>query len=534
MKMIRKNQIGFLFVLFILVSGCAPQFQVKPAKENAWYDKMQLSALHTDHLSYHTSIFLHDYLLQDDYQKNPLQTLTDFDRSIGENLSRDNLFAMAELCYNLAKSEKKDFTLQSKLYLTSARYAYAYLFEEIGGSLPERIDPRYRLACDFYNRSLAQGIHIMLEHQIDLDAIGRKLALLNGSVYIQKAESDLLFHPQDFERLLDPYQYEINGIEFVHRQYGLGAPFIALKTVSAKDLSVGVEETYKSSIQLAYPATLIVRFLHPIALHATGATETAISELYDPTRYDHVEINADKIPLESDFTTPLAYKIAQGKTYSGFLAMLNIQEQERRQGLYLLQPYDPQKIPVVFIHGLMSYPQTWIPMINSLLSDTALHQKYQFWFYAYPTGNPIIINAHRLRQTLLQTKAGLDPEGDDVCFNRMVLIGHSMGGVLSQLMVQSSPDGLWDLATRSKRTIDELDISEEYKTYFHQLLEFQPLPFVTRVVFMATPHRGSDTADTFIGRLGVSLVSLPMHTVNMFKTTLKALGNENIRTCLQG
>ena len=94
MKMIRKNQIGFLFVLFILVSGCAPQFQVKPAKENAWYDKMQLSALHTDHLSYHTSIFLHDYLLQDDYQKNPLQTLTDFDRSIGENLSRDNLLSL--------------------------------------------------------------------------------------------------------------------------------------------------------------------------------------------------------------------------------------------------------------------------------------------------------------------------------------------------------------------------------------------------------------------------------------------------------
>ena len=535
MKIFAKKQIlsNFLvlsiFLYLLLLLGCAPQYRIKHAKENAWYDMMHMNVSNSKQLSYYTTFFLHDYLLEESYKKDPLQTLINFDRSICENLERDNLFSMAELCFSLAKVQKKDFKLQIKLYLTSSRYAYAYLFEEIGNSLPEQHDPRYRLACDFYNRSLSKCISIMIEHNIRLDNIERKLALLNGYVYISKAESDRLFNIQDYELLLDSYNYEIKGIDFVHRKYGLGAPLIALKSVSTKEISFGMEKRYKENIQLSYPATAILRYQDSICVHTQGKTENAIGELYDPTRYDFVSIKEQKIPLESDFTTPLAYEISQFKMYSGIMAMFRVQDYEKRLGLYLLQPYDKNKIPVVFIHGLMSQPYTWVPMINSLLSDTALHKKYQFWFYGYSTGNPIMINANHLRQTLLEARSRLDPKGDDANFDRMVLVGHSMGGLLAKLMVQSNPKDLWYQLSKTDQPIDKLDISDDYKTYLHQQYEYEPLPFVSRVVFMATPHSGALMADNFLGRLGISLISLPNNTTNMIKNTLTALGNKNIR-----
>jgi hypothetical protein len=46
-----------------------------------------------------------------------------------------------------------------------------------------------------------------------------------------------------------------------------------------------------------------------------------------------------------------------------------------RTGLYLLEPYDPDQIPVVFIHGLMSVPHMWVPTIKAIQSDPEPHIK---------------------------------------------------------------------------------------------------------------------------------------------------------------
>lgn len=516
-----------LFVMLWIFSGCAPQYQVMRAQENLWHDMMHESALHTSQLSYYTKWFLYNYQLRDDFKKNPILTLIELDRTLCENLLRDNLFSMAELCFYQANQEKKDYELQLKLYMTASRYAYAFLFERIADSCPDPYDPRFRMACDFYNRSLAKCIGIILTHKTIFDAVERKLSFLNGDVYIQWTDEDRLFQPSDFELWLDPYDYKTKGIEFVHRKYGIGAPLIAIKTISYEELSIRVGDSIKDDIQLTYPKSFILRYRDSICEHATEKTETAIGELYDPTRDDYVEIGEKKIPIESDFTMPIAYRLSHETTYDSVMAMLNTRDYEKKQGLFFLQPFDPNKIPIVFIHGLMSSPYTWVEMFNTLFVDPSLHKKYQFWFYCYPTGDPIIVNADRLRQTLLRTKSILDPVGDNVYFNQMVLVGHSMGGILTKMMVQSSPKDLWNAYTKSDLSIDQLAIPGEYKDYYHRLFEFEPLPFVTRVIFMSTPHRGSRMADSFVGQLGASMISLPSYGVKMIKTTLAAVENEN-------
>ena len=69
----------------------------------------------------------------------------------------------------------------------------------------------------------------------------------------------------------------------------------------------------------------------------------------------------------------------------------------------MLEPYDPDRIPVILIHGLTSIPQMWVPTISAIESDPELRGRYQFWVFAYPTGDPIALSALKLRESLAQS-----------------------------------------------------------------------------------------------------------------------------------
>jgi hypothetical protein len=148
-------------------------------------------------------------------------------------------------------------------------------------------------------------------------------------------------------------------------------------------------------------------------------------------------------------------------------------------------------------------------MLNELLRDPVIQSQYQFMLYMYPTGVPIPIAAAGLRDSLVQAKMMYDPDGREPQFDRMVLLGHSMGGVLSRTMAVSSSDQFWRLY--SDRSFDDIlgprEVLDELRRYFF----FEPLPFVSRVVFLATPHRGSDMSRGVVGRVGTSLISDPDH-----------------------
>ena len=112
-----------------------------------------------------------------------------------------------------------------------------------------------------------------------------------------------------------------------------------------------------------------------------------------------------------------------------------------------------RKIPVVLIHGLWANPWSWARMIESLEADPALRDRYQFWTFGYSTGDPIPIRP-LLRRDLDEVRQKFDPDGSDTAFDRMVLVGHSMGGLLAKMMVQDSGTRLWQLI--SDRPVDEL------------------------------------------------------------------------------
>src|SRR4051812_18628498 len=176
-------------------------------------------------------------------------------------------------------------------------------------------------------------------------------------------------------------------------------------------------------------------------------------------------------------------------------------------GLALARPYSRGKIPVILIHGLGSSPKSWAPMIEALEADPSLRERYQFWTFDYATCAPILYSAHLLRQDLRAARGRLDPDRTDSAFDHMVLIGHSMGGLLAKMMAQDSRSNLWEL--RSPQPFEKLVGPPEDRDLLREVVFFKSRPEVRRLIFIATPHRGSRLDRGIIRRVGGRLCRLP-------------------------
>ena len=251
-------------------------------------------------------------------------------------------------------------------------------------------------------------------------------------------------------------------------------------------------------VGLAVPVTAALDFT-PSAPGA-GRVRDATLALYDPTRRTTVRVAGAQRPLAADFGAPLAYYPEPGLLL-GFMAMIRPEKYENRAGLYMLEPYDPDRIPVILIHGLTSIPQMWVPTISAIESDPELRGRYQFWVFAYPTGDPIALSALKLRESLAQVYQ-LYPKTKD-----MVLISHSMGGLLSQMQAVTTRRVLWDDVFQGDA--DRLYAKVPADNVVKRALIFDANPRVHRIVFICVPHRGSDLATNWIGSFGIGLISLP-------------------------
>ena len=98
--------------------------------------------------------------------------------------------------------------------------------------------------------------------------------------------------------------------------------------------------------------------------------------------------------------------------------------------IVLTQPYDPNKVPILLVHGLQSTPVTFLRLVTELESNPEIARQFQFWHFYYSTGTPVLLNALRLREQLGRTARIVDPGDDDFATHRIVVVGHSMGGLL--------------------------------------------------------------------------------------------------------
>ena len=214
-------------------------------------------------------------------------------------------------------------------------------------------------------------------------------------------------------------------------------------------------------------------------------------------------------PLAADFTAPFAWQtLGEDDT-----------KERRRAGLFdpfaqldstaliTPQPVVTNKIPVIFVHGLDSLPITWSDVANELQADPFVRTKFQFWFFRYPTGLPVPLSAVLLRENLQRIQRQFNPAGRNKLLNNNIIVGHSMGGILSRIMVTDSGDCIW---SRLSPLIGQLSPHEFGDgSLLRNALQFSHQRYITRAVFIATPHGGSSAAGGFLGRIASGMVKRP-------------------------
>lgn len=259
------------------------------------------------------------------------------------------------------------------------------------------------------------------------------------------------------------------------------------------------------------PATAVLE-LGPVP--PGGGPRVATLRLYSTRDVQETVISGRRLPLAWDFATPIERQLTRG--IFGNIALFGLFRPEnnlRYAGLFLADSWDPTKIPVVFVHGLYSDPRIWGAAMTAVLDDLALREKYQLWFFVYPTGLPVPASAARLRRSLENARNVLDPRLAGG-MRRTVLVGHSMGGLLTRLQVIDSGDDLWKAYFR-KPPGELRGISSQTRETLIRALQFPRVPWVERSVFICTPHRGSSYADLGIVRLLTQIIKVPVSLVKL-------------------
>lgn len=524
----RKSQVLLKFVCIVtataLVIGCA-SIGVRPAEERTLFDTWLLSLNPGQDISLRTRQTLRQLDLEPSFQNDPLQTYSKLIALTTDDGASDQIFALAELSYRFGRaSEAKHEPQTCQYYYLCAGYAYHYLFSLVkansyqpqsppneGGvakPLPFNcFDPRFRLACELYNRSLEKCIREVQKHGT-LDARHEiKLPTNDGAGFTLKiTHHGFPWRYDEFGPLLFCNDYDVIGLENHYRGFGLGVPMIGSRISPDRrpgDDSRNPSNYFKS---VHFPVTAFFRFDGGVSELLKARSGTL--ELQNPLAVQAVQVAGFAVPLETDLTTPLAYALEKTDLatlpYTGFIWANEIQRQE---GIYMFEPYQKGKIPVLMVHGLLSSPLTWAPLFNDLQADPVLRERYQFWFYLYPTGNPYLETAADLRQTLRKLREEIDPNQEDAALDNMVCVGHSMGGLIDKLLTIPGGDDFWQ--STSNVSLRDLKIADTTRTELQQVFYFEPMTSVKRVVFIATPHHGSKLSPTFLGRWSKKLIKLP-------------------------
>ncbi|OVE80269.1 hypothetical protein BVY02_00810 [bacterium J17] len=499
-------------IFLLLTSACTATFSIRRADTTTFYKKITSNALTENKLSQLSQQQLRLLDLDKRYKEDVPGTIDALEQKLVELNQPMIALPIIETSYLYAKKlERKDETESAAYYLLTAAYANDYLRQDTGADLATRIDPVGPIVTRFYNSAVARLILLRQKKELSWD---RELVFFtpNTRFYLTtERDNSNVFEPEYFDKYESSFEIESTGLVNEYVKPGIGASLVGIRSNKPKDENFLENRTIPA---IYSPVNAIIYFEERNAWEPIEERSAKI-HFYDLVRSEDIYLDDTLIPLQSDFSTPFAMLLAkvQPSTLKGFFDSFSSHKRLDLLELFMIDRYDPDKIPVIMVHGLFSNPATFIQMFNDLRGVEEIRKTYQFWFYRYPTGLPIAYSSGQLRREIEELRAKFDPEGDDLASKDMIVIGHSMGGLLTKMMVHKPKTSLWDeLATVPPEELDLGDSEKEREkalARINEMFVYKPLPYISRVAFIATPHGGSSISTDFIGRLGSYLTTLP-------------------------
>ena len=396
------------------------------------------------------------------------------------------LFALAELSYLHGQQAAR-----AELPARGAVYAYAFLFPEGDGATPGRFDPRLRIAADLYNWALTAAF--ASEDGSEVVPRGGTFELPFGQIEVAFDPAALRAGDRELYRFIPIAELEVHGMAMRYRWPGLGAP-LAASSPADRHLE-------------ARP--------RPGGAAAAGAADRAASDLRRPTgararRAAHGHAGAAPGLGRRIGRDRRRAGAARERADRGAGAHVHRRAGHRksrcsgswadsagllkdRPPLVSTTPYRPGLIPVVFVHGTASSIVRWAEMYNRLPGRPR-----------DPQPLPVLVLPVRLRQSHRPVCApparGAD-RGGGAARPRGQGPGPAADGAdrpqpgrACWSRCRASAAAIGSGTRPAAKPLDELELSDETRDLFRRGLFVEPVPGVSRVVFVCTPHRGSFVA----------------------------------------
>jgi hypothetical protein len=510
-----RLQLALVLLVFWTCSGCASSHYLvrRSTPANPLAAQLQIASRSGPTISERTAVVLRRYALEEEFRTAPVRCIESLQALVGQESDGELVYSISELAYIQAKRAERNRrpTEALDLYGVAVSNAYMYLFALEFDHIRNPYDPIFRGACDLYNQSLESLLRIVNARGQLKPGTSYEVLSEKQNYYVQTVMRGQWSNEQ-FDHFDFVSDYQLQGLNSSGLSYGLGVPMIAVRR---KGSPSDPREAYYPD-GLSFPVTALLRVIPNLSTEVeSGHRYHCVLELHDPLLSTDIELAGRLVPLQSDLSAALAYFLDNPQfreKNQATLGLINTQKADRNRGIMMLEPFDPQRIPVLMVHGLWSSPVTWMPMFNDLRSFAELRKNYQFWFYHYPTGQPVWLSSTQLREELQSLRAALDPDHQYDALNHMVLVGHSMGGLVSRMQTIESREDFWKIL--SDKPFDQLQGTPEDINLLRTAAFFHPTREIRRVITIGTPHRGSEFANDLTRWIGRKMIRLPTMMVS--------------------
>ena len=408
----------------------------------------------------------------------------------------------------------------------SIRYSYAYLFKTSRQPQERLFDNRQVQIRDFYNQALTQLVngHSLRNPSTNLTPTIK----IGKSTYTIDIQAYQRLQNMKLEKFISSYNMNFSGLRAINRRDGFGSDFVAV--FPSTDSSSQVNKYILNPLTHDYPKGINpnihkARYLAATIIAQPKKSNATIEDVltnpnfeikvYDPYSVEKVEIAGKPYSLAANFSAPYGLWLAENNLgAAAYLTLIDRDQHLAMPHLYMLEPYNPNKKIIVLVHGLASSPEAWIAVTNDIMGDAILREHYQVWQIFYSTNMPILESRFQIYALLKQAFGSLNPK--DAAAQDAVLIGHSMGGIISRLLVSD--------ADISKQALELMNNPQQTRLRKHPVigerLKMKPIENFDRAIFLAAPHRGTDYADRWFTLAARKIIKIPATFLTTLADTL--------------
>lgn len=408
----------------------------------------------------------------------------------------------------------------------SIRYSYAYLFKTQRQPQERIFDNRQVQIRDFYNQALTKLVNV---HSLRNPSTNIAPTIKIGkSIYTIDIQSYQRIQNMQLEKFISSYNMNFSGLRAINRRDGFGSDFVAV--YPSGDTSKLENKYILDPLSFDYPKGINpnihkARYLAATIIAQPKKNNATIDDVlhspnfeikvYDPYNTEKVDIAGKPYSLAANFSAPYGLWLAENNLgAAAYLTLIDRDQHLTMPHLYMLEPYNPNKKVIVLVHGLASSPEAWIAVTNDIMGDPVLREHYQVWQVFYSTNMPILESRFQIYALLKQAFGSLNSK--DAASKDAVLIGHSMGGIISRLLVSD--------ADISKQALEMMNSRQQSRLRKHPVigerLKMRPIENFDRAIFLAAPHRGTDFADRWFTLAARKIIKLPATFLTTLTDTL--------------